>query len=292
MTGLLSAYVKNEEDRVAAETLRFEKQEQARRKQELEKEAKELNLNQRFEKLQKLLGKSKFYSGFLLKKMTDNQASQDLRNKVKEVRKQKREEREELSNKAEARKSKRLGEKEVVEPKKRGRKRKESNVVTAQESPLKKLKTEDVNVENNEDAGGTTKLVDSSSRKFEGKNIPLNQPLLLTGGFMRTYQIQGFEWMSSLWENGINGILADEMGLGKTIQTVALFCHMYEMGVMGPFLVVAPLSTVPNWVNEFKRFAPKVPCVLYHGSQAEREKLRQNLGDVVKLKRSKGVFRE
>ena len=61
-----------------------------------------------------------------------------------------------------------------------------------------------------------------------------------------------------------------------------MFCHMYEMGVMGPFLVVAPLSTVPNWVNEFKRFAPKVPCVLYHGSQAEREKLRQNLGDVVK----------
>jgi len=282
MTGLLSADVKNEEDRVAAETLRFEKQEQARRKQELEKEAKELNLNQRFEKLQKLLGKSKFYSDFLLKKMTDNQASQDLRNKVKEVRKQKREEREELSNEAEARKSKRLGEKEVVQPKKRGRKRKESNVVTAQESPLKKLKTEDVNVENNEDAGGTTKLVDSSSRKFEGKNIPLNQPLLLTGGIMRTYQIQGFEWMSSLWENGINGILADEMGLGKTIQTVALFCHMYEMGVMGPFLVVAPLSTVPNWVNEFKRFAPKVPCVLYHGSQAEREKLRQNLGDVVK----------
>ena len=64
--------------------------------------------------------------------------------------------------------------------------------------------------------------------------------------------------MSTLWENGINGILADEMGLGKTIQTVALFCHMYEMGVPGPFMVVAPLSTVPNWVNEFKRFAPKV----------------------------------
>jgi len=170
-----------------------------------------------------------------------------------------------------------------VQPKKRGRKRKESNVDAAQESPLKKIKTDDDdNVETNEDAGGSTKLLDSSSRKFEGKDIPLNQPLLLTGGIMRTYQIQGFEWMSSLWENGINGILADEMGLGKTIQTVALFCHMYEMGVMGPFLVVAPLSTVPNWVNEFKRFAPKVPCVLYHGSQAEREKLRQKLGNVVK----------
>ena len=83
---------------------------------------------------------------------------------------------------------------------------------------------------------------------------------------MRSYQLEGYEWMATLWENGINGILADEMGLGKTIQTVALFCHLYEMGVTGPFLVVAPLSTVPNWVNEFKRFAPTVPVVLYHGT--------------------------
>ena len=92
---------------------------------------------------------------------------------------------------------------------------------------------------------------------------------------MRSYQLEGYEWMSTLWENGINGILADEMGLGKTIQTVALFCHMYEMGVPGPFMVVAPLSTVPNWVNEFKRFAPTVPVVLYHGNQHERYILRK-----------------
>ena len=94
---------------------------------------------------------------------------------------------------------------------------------------------------------------------------------------MRSYQIQGYEWMATLWEKGINGILADEMGLGKTIQTVALFCHLIEMGVPGPFLVVAPLSTVPNWVNEFKRFAPTVPVVLYHGNMEERLALRPNL---------------
>ena len=82
--------------------------------------------------------------------------------------------------------------------------------------------------------------------------------------------------------SGINGILADEMGLGKTIQTVALFCHLYEMGVPGPFLVVAPLSTVPNWVNEFKRFAPTVPVVLYHGNANERIELRSQLRNVVK----------
>lgn len=61
-----------------------------------------------------------------------------------------------------------------------------------------------------------------------------------------------------LWENGINGILADEMGLGKTIQCIAHVAMMIEKKVMGPFLVVAPLSTLPNWISEFKRFTPEV----------------------------------
>ncbi len=61
-----------------------------------------------------------------------------------------------------------------------------------------------------------------------------------------------------LYENGVNGILGDEMGLGKTIQCISVIAYMLEQGVTGPFLVAAPLSTVPNWVAEFKRFAPKV----------------------------------
>jgi len=96
--------------------------------------------------------------------------------------------------------------------------------------------------------------------------------------------------MAKLYENGINGILGDEMGLGKTIQVIALFCHLIEMGVTGsnwffshigisqqlkvqlfhltgPFLVVAPLSTISNWVSEFRRFAPDIPVILYHGNK-------------------------
>jgi len=63
-----------------------------------------------------------------------------------------------------------------------------------------------------------------------------------------------------LFENGMNGILADEMGLGKTLQCISLLAHLVEMGVQGPFLVAAPLSTLPNWVAEFHKFAPKVYC--------------------------------
>lgn len=38
---------------------------------------------------------------------------------------------------------------------------------------------------------------------------------------------------------------------------------------------MAPLSTVTNWVSEFKRFTPTIPALLYHGSIEERTKLRE-----------------
>ena len=75
---------------------------------------------------------------------------------------------------------------------------------------------------------------------------------------MKDYQLKGCEWLKILFTNGVNGILADEMGMGKTIQVIAFICHMIEQDIKGPFLVVAPLSTVSNWMMEFKRFAPKV----------------------------------
>lgn len=71
----------------------------------------------------------------------------------------------------------------------------------------------------------------------------------------------------------MNGILADEMGLGKTIQTVALIAHLVERGLQGPFLVVAPLSTLPNWLDELNRFTPSIRVLLYHGNQQQRAKL-------------------
>jgi SNF2 family DNA or RNA helicase len=41
------------------------------------------------------------------------------------------------------------------------------------------------------------------------------QSALLVGGILKPYQIQGLEWLVSLYNNNLNGILADEMGLGK-----------------------------------------------------------------------------
>ncbi|KAK6343355.1 hypothetical protein TWF730_010946 [Orbilia blumenaviensis] len=106
------------------------------------------------------------------------------------------------------------------------------------------------------------------------EQLHTRQPRLVTGCVMKEYQLEGLEWMASLFENGLNGILADEMGLGKTLQTISLFAFLREMHVYGPFLVAAPLSTLANWVDEFAKFTPDIPVVLYHGNPQEREQLR------------------
>jgi ATP-dependent DNA helicase len=101
------------------------------------------------------------------------------------------------------------------------------------------------------------------------------QPELLTGGTMRKYQLEGLEWLKSLYENGLNGILADEMGLGKTIQTISFLAFLREQKSYGPFLIAGPLSTTNNWVDEFHKWTPTIPVILYHGTKEERAQLRK-----------------
>ncbi|KAI9749139.1 MAG: hypothetical protein M4579_006989 [Chaenotheca gracillima] len=101
------------------------------------------------------------------------------------------------------------------------------------------------------------------------------QPDLVSGGIMRGYQLEGLEWLTSLYENGLNGILADEMGLGKTIQTISFLAFLRSKRVFGPFLIAAPLSTLSNWVDEFQRWTPEIPVLCYHGTPAERAELRR-----------------
>ena len=63
--------------------------------------------------------------------------------------------------------------------------------------------------------------------------------------------------MASLHENKLNGILADDMGMGKTIQSISMLAFLHEsLRISGPFLIVAPKSTISNWMKEFKTWAP------------------------------------
>lgn len=94
-------------------------------------------------------------------------------------------------------------------------------------------------------------------------------------GKLKHYQLKGMNWLASLYDQGINGILADEMGLGKTVQSLACLAHLAEaQGIWGPFLIIAPASTLHNWQQECARFIPKFKVVPYWGNTQDRRILR------------------
>ncbi|KAG6041334.1 hypothetical protein E4U41_004864 [Claviceps citrina] len=102
------------------------------------------------------------------------------------------------------------------------------------------------------------------------------QPKCMINGTMRDYQLEGLTWMFEICSQGMSGILADEMGLGKTVQTIALIALLREQeNYLGPHLIVAPLSTLSNWMDEFHKWTPSIPVVMYHGNQAQREEVFQ-----------------
>ncbi|MFT4084292.1 MAG: DEAD/DEAH box helicase [Nocardioides sp.] len=73
---------------------------------------------------------------------------------------------------------------------------------------------------------------------------------------LRSYQQDGFAWLSFLHDQGLGGILADDMGLGKTLQVLATIARAKAAGGTRPFLVVAPTSVVPAWRSEAARHTP------------------------------------
>ncbi|PAA63931.1 hypothetical protein BOX15_Mlig021231g1 [Macrostomum lignano] len=99
-------------------------------------------------------------------------------------------------------------------------------------------------------------------------------PWYVKNGEMRDYQVRGLNWMISLYENGINGILADEMGLGKTLQTISLIGFMkHYRQHSGPHMVIAPKSTLQNWMKEIERWVPTLRPVCLIGDQETRTNL-------------------
>src|SRR5205085_270155 len=74
---------------------------------------------------------------------------------------------------------------------------------------------------------------------------------------LRSYQIQGVDWLVFLRDAALGAVLADDMGLGKTLQALC--------ALKGRTLIVCPTSVLPNWAAEIARFRPGLSVSLYHG---------------------------
>ncbi|ORZ15904.1 P-loop containing nucleoside triphosphate hydrolase protein [Absidia repens] len=80
-----------------------------------------------------------------------------------------------------------------------------------------------------------------------------SSPKYRYGNELRSYQLEGLNWLRFCYYSYRSCILADEMGLGKTVQSVAFLNDIYHnIGIRGPFLIVAPLSTIPHWERAFR----------------------------------------
>jgi len=60
------------------------------------------------------------------------------------------------------------------------------------------------------------------------------------------------------------------------VQSISLLAYLIEKhDIWGPFLVIAPASTLFNWQQELERFVPKVKALPYWGNPRERALLRK-----------------
>jgi ATP-dependent helicase STH1/SNF2 len=82
---------------------------------------------------------------------------------------------------------------------------------------------------------------------------------------------------SMMFADSICSILPRQ-GLGKTIQTISLITYLIETKKQpGPYLCIVPLSTLPNWMLEFAKWAPKVHVVTYKGSPPVRKSVQAQM---------------
>ncbi|KAK3126290.1 hypothetical protein QOZ80_7AG0554390 [Eleusine coracana subsp. coracana] len=243
-TSLITETMKKEEEQLEAERVKAEEEEEARKREEAAKLA--FDPEKRYSKLNELLTKTQLFSEFLLEKMDKIADEESVEIQVKE---------------------------EPVEEKKKGRGRKrKSNAALQYNDKKAKTAVAAMLTRSREDRLANDSNLSEEERweKEQANLVPL-----MTGGRLKSYQIKGVKWLISLWQNGLNGILADQMGLGKTIQTIGFLAHLKGKGMHGPYMIIAPLSTLSNWVNEISRFTPSLSSIIYHGDKVTRAEIRR-----------------
>ncbi|CAB4906426.1 unannotated protein [freshwater metagenome] len=110
----------------------------------------------------------------------------------------------------------------------------------------------------------------STAALLELESLPVPEVPAGITAQLRPYQLEGFRWLSFLWDHDLGGVLADDMGLGKTLQALALLQRAKDAGQLtAPVLVVAPTSVVGNWLSEAARFAPGLVCTAVEETSAK-----------------------
>ena len=126
--------------------------------------------------------------------------------------------------------------------------------------------------ENAEELGFTAKqrVIETSDRYTLFKN-----PFLADGFELKAHQEEGVAWLQHLYNSKASGcLMADDMGLGKTLQILYFIdWHARKYPDHKPYLIVAPISLLENWENEYNRFfkEPKLQVTRLTSRQIPRK---------------------
>lgn len=131
----------------------------------------------------------------------------------------------------------------------------------------KQLKSPKKPIEEKEDEGHKVLIIEENAEElgFEAKErfietgdcyTLFNDPYLDANFALKKHQQVGVAWLQHLYKSKASGcLMADDMGLGKTLQILYFIdWHYRTYPNHNPYLIVAPISLLENWENEYKRF--------------------------------------
>lgn len=107
--------------------------------------------------------------------------------------------------------------------------------------------------ENAEELGFST----TNTTIEQGERYTLFKDSFLNPSFcLKAHQEEGVAWLQYLYKGKASGcLMADDMGLGKTLQILYFIdWHSRNFPNHRPYLIVAPISLLENWENEYCRF--------------------------------------
>lgn len=112
---------------------------------------------------------------------------------------------------------------------------------------------------------------------------------------LKNHQEQGVAWLQTLYlppHSAPGVLLADDMGLGKTIQVLYFIEWYIQNQKEKPILIVAPVSLLENWQNEYKKFFPNpsLTSITLWGSQIKEHIIAGNQNTTIENLSKKSVY--